>query len=609
VAQKDDLFHRDLSWFGVNKARLLSPTMPSDRIASQDPLRTGWLWLALGATALMTTLPFLLPIHRHPIQSFYQEWLAFALGCAAFFAFGFAVQRHRLEAPRVILFPLGLCLLLGIQVAAGKPAYWQQATLGALYLLWAAAIATLGAGLRRHLGWAGFTVLLSWVLLAGVLATVLLAAAQLAGWRGGGWIIPLMGGRVFGNLGQANHFADYVSLGLVAVVYLAVSARLPKLPAATIAALFLAVLNFSGSRAVWIYLVAAAALAWWLQRKAPGQQARAVLAWTCALVGAMALLQLITYVVAGGAGSTGETVATRMVQEGTGLPTRLRHGQAAWMMLQSAPLLGVGFEAYGWQHFLLSLQLPPQLDTRVGDHSHNIVLQITAEFGLLGLGLVLATAWLWLVAQRSATFGLERWWVLALLATLLGHSLLEYPLWYAYFLGVFALLLGASDEATWRFSSPALDRVAFLGALALAAWTLTSAMLDYRALEDLARAPPGSAARIELARDRALTLHRGSLFTPLVEFELARTIRIDPEALEDKLAVSAHAVRYLPSAEAVFRHSALLTLAGELAESFRFWELGAAAYPSQAVVAARRLQELAEGEPGLRPLVEYAASR
>lgn len=583
--------------------------MPSDRSDVREPSGAGWLRLALSATALMATLPFLLPVHRAPIQSFYQEWLAFAFGSAAFVALGLATRRDRLAAPRVIFFPLALCLLLAIQVAAGKPAYWQQATLGALYLLWAAAVATLGTGLRRRLGWTGFALLLSWALLAGALATALLAAAQLAGWLGGGWIIPLIDGRVFGNLGQANHLADYVSLGLVAVVYLAVSGRLPKLSAATIAALFLVVLNFSGSRAVWIYLLAAAALAWWLQRKAPGPQSRSLLAWTCALVAAMALLQLVAHVVAGGSGAAGETIAARMVQEETGLPTRLRHGQAAWMMLQSAPLLGVGFESYGWQHFLLSLQLPPQLDTRVGDHSHNIVLQITAEFGLLGLGLGLAAGWLWLVAQRSATFDLERWWVLALLATLLGHSLLEYPLWYAYFLGVFALLLGASDEVHWRFSSPALDRVAHLGAFALAAWTLTSVMLDYRALEDVARAPAGSDARIELARDRALTLHRGSLFTPLVEFELARTIRIEPEALEDKLAVSARAVRYLPTADAVFRHSALLTLAGEFAESLRFWELGATAYPSQAVVAARQLQELAESQAGLKPLVEYAASR
>ncbi|MGH8631880.1 MAG: Wzy polymerase domain-containing protein, partial [Burkholderiales bacterium] len=227
----------------------------------------------------------------------------------------------------------------------------------------------------------------------------------------------------------------------------------------------------------------------------------------------------------------------------------------------------------------------------------------------LGAALGLAAGWLWLVALRSASFDLERWWVVALLATLLAHSLLEYPLWYAYFLGVFALLLGASDEVGWRFSSPTLDRIAFAGALTLAAWTLVSVVADYRTLEDLAR-PRTDAAQVERVRTSALALHRSSLFAHLVEYGLARTIRLEPEGIADKIAVNGRAVRYLPTADMVFRHSALLALAGDLDESFRFWDLGAAAYPAQALVAAERLREIArQAQPGLRPLVEYAASR
>ncbi|MGH8629745.1 MAG: pilin glycosylation ligase domain-containing protein, partial [Burkholderiales bacterium] len=273
----------------------------------------------------MAILPFLLPVHRYPIQSFYQEWLAFALGSAAFVAFGLAARQRWIEAPRMVILPLGLCLLLAIQIAAGKLPYWQQAVLGALYLLWAAAIAALGFGLRRHLGWTAFAARLSWVLLAGALATALLAAAQLTGWGGKAWIIPLATGRLYGNLGQPNHFADYVSLGLVSVVYLAAAGRLPRLPAAAIAVLFLTVLNFCGSRAVWAYLIVAAALGWYLYRKTPGPQSRTILSWTCALVATMALLQVLVYVVSGGWGATSETVATRMIQESTGAATRLRH--------------------------------------------------------------------------------------------------------------------------------------------------------------------------------------------------------------------------------------------------------------------------------------------
>ncbi len=585
--------------------------MPSDRIAAATGAPfPAWIRLALGAAALMASVPFLLPVHRFPIQSFYQEWLAFALGSAAFVAFCVGAHQRRIEAPRVVVLPLGLCLLVAIQVAAGELPYWQQGVLGGLYLLWAAAIAALGYGLRRCLGWAAFATLLSRVLVAGALATGLLAAAQLAGWGGEAWLMPLATTRVYGNLGQPNHFADYLSLGLMSVAYLVAAGRLARVPAAVIALFFLSILNFSASRAVWIYLIAALALSLFLHIRARDAQSRTLLVWMAAAVVVMILMQLIVFIGLPDRVGISETVASRLFQENTGADTRLRHGEATWLMLQGAPLLGVGFEAYGWHHFLLSAQLPPRHDLGVADHAHNIVLQVAAEFGLLGLAVGFAAGWLWLSAQRAASLSLERWWVYALLATMLAHSLLEYPLWYAYFLGTFALLLGASDERSWRFRTLLLERIALAGASVLAVWTLGVVVFDYRRLEGLARPGPATAGQVEQFRDTALALHRTSLFAHLVEFGLARTIRLEPEGLADNIALNGRAMRYLPTADVIFRQSALLALSGKLDEAFRIWDLGAAAYPAEAVVVARRLEDIArEHQPALNALVEYAASR
>ena len=38
---------------------------------------------SLAALGLMCLLPFLQPLHRYPLTSFYSEWLAFVLGIAA----------------------------------------------------------------------------------------------------------------------------------------------------------------------------------------------------------------------------------------------------------------------------------------------------------------------------------------------------------------------------------------------------------------------------------------------------------------------------------------------------------------------------------------------
>jgi len=415
---------------------------------------------------------------------------------------------------------------------------------------------------------------------------------------------------VYGNLGQPNHFADYVSLGLVSIVYLTATARLPRPAAAAAALFFLAILTFSASRAVWIYLTAAVALGARWHIRAPGPQSRAVLRWTLGLLVAMILLQVAAHFASANWTGFTETVGTRLLRETGGVAARLRYFEATWMMLQGAPLLGVGFESYAWRHFLLAPWLPPHPDLGVVDHAHNIALQILSEFGLPGAALALAAGWLWLAPQRSARWDGERWWVWALLATLLAHSLLEYPLWYAYFLGIFALALGASDEVAWRFGSPSLDRIAFAAVLAVAAWTLVTVLFDYRRLEDLARTGPESAARTEELRSTAMALHRSSLFAHLVEFGLSRSIRLEPQGLADKIAVNGRAMRYLPTADMVFRHSALLALAGSRDEAFRMWDLGAAAYPVQAPIVAAQLREMAaQNQPGLNPLVEYAASR
>jgi O-antigen ligase len=584
--------------------------MPAPLVNAAGSARVGWVRLSAGATALMLIAPFLLPVHRYPVQSFYQEWLAMALGSTAFIALGAASRQQRIEAPRVVLLPLGLCVLLVIQIAAGRLAYWQEGVLGGLYMLWAGAVATLGYGLRRRIGWSAFAALVSWVLFLGALATALLAALQLAGWSAGDWVMPLASTRVYGNLGQPNHFADYVSLGLISIVYLTVTARLPKAAAAAAVVFFLAILTFSASRAVWIYLAAAVLLAWYSHIRMAGPQSRAALSWMLGAAAAMVLLQVAAYVASANWAHIGETVGTRVLRETTGVAARLRHVEATWMMLRDAPLLGIGFGSYAWHLFALAPELPPNPDLGVVDHAHNIVLQILSEFGLPGAVVGLAVCWLWLEAQRTSRWDIERWWVVALLATVAAHSFLEYPLWYAYFLGVFALALGASDERAWRFASPSLDRTAFAAAVALAVWTLTTVLVDYRRLEGLARAASESLAVAEERRAIAVTLHRSSLFTPLVEFGLSRAIPLEPHALSDKITVNGRAMRYLPAADMVFRQAALLALAGRNQEAFRMWDAGVAAYPSQAGAVAARLRVIArDSQPGLGPLVEYAASR
>src|SRR4030095_16399835 len=121
----------------------------------------------------------------------------------------------------------------------------------------------------------------------------------------------------------------------------------------------------------------------------------------------------------------------------------------AWLMFLSAPVLGVGFRQFGWRNFLL--------DTGVGergltDNAHNLILHVLAEFGVLGLFALLlgVAAWVLAVVRQPRTPAL--WWLLSSAAVLAVHSLVEYPLWYAFFMGVAAIVLGLGEQRTLELS-------------------------------------------------------------------------------------------------------------------------------------------------------------
>ena len=578
----------------------ISLRSPPDSASPTWPVR-----VASACAASSACLPFLPPFHGPPLQSFYQEWIAMLLGAGAFVALGRSADGRRIEIPRPAVLPLGLTVLIAVQVALGRVEYWQQGVLGALFLLWACAMLGVGYRLRSALGWERFVTLLAWSLLVGALASAAIAAAQMAGWRLGGWVLPLASARVYGNVGQPNHFADYLFLGLASVVYLAATRRLSAVAAAPAAALLLLFLDLSGSRSAWLYLLAAAVLAGAIHARIRLPQTKRALLWSGALLAAFALVQWSAPLVAPDRNETASTAGARLATDQAGVPIRLQRWHAALLMSREAPLLGAGYGAFAWHRFLQGEALGRNLEPGVADNAHNFAFQVLAEFGVAGGALVALAAFFWLDSQRRAPLSVEKWWAAALLATIALHSMFEYPLWYAYFLGLFCLVLGATEDRPWRFEATSLDRVAYSGAAVLAAWALATALIDYRRLEEITLAP-----RTVLRQEQLLALHGKSLFTHLVEFDLSRTISPDEWHLGDKIALNGRAMRYLPKADMVYRQSLLLALDGRWDEACRQWDLAVAAFPGEREAATKLLRDLlSQGRAAVRPLVEYAASR
>ena len=199
----------------------------------------------------------------------------------------------------------------------------------------------------------------------------------------------------------------------------------------------------------------------------------------------------------------------------------------ALSMIAMHPWLGVGFGEF---NFAWTLTPFPGRPVAFFDHAHNIALQFAVELGLPLATLVLALMGyaLWralrnaidsgripgaqcsqLFRRATASTAVEDGgsmqraaFVMVLMVGM--HSLLEYPLWYAYFLlpaaFAFGLCLEKPAENRTIFDSPAQGAPAVTRPYVLAAMALifggTFALYDYMRVVVIF-APPGNAGPLE----------------------------------------------------------------------------------------------------------------
>jgi O-antigen ligase len=335
------------------------------------------------------------------------------------------------------------------------------------------------------------------LLAAGLLSTVVGAVQVFApGWADGHWIaLTALEGRASGNLRQPNHLSSLLLWSLVAGVWLVESGgaadaapfarparwRWPLALLALATLIFGLVLSASRTGMVGVLVLAV----WGALDRGLSRRARALLL-------AMPLLYAACWWgLSGWAEASGHVFggAERLRSESDISSSRFGIWANTLSLIAQHPWAGVG-----WGEFNLAWSLTPFPHRPVAffDHTHNLPLQLVVELGMpLGLGvtaLLLGALWrAWRATQRMAARDdaaratlLRSAWMMVLLVAL--HSLLEYPLWYAYFLlpAAFAwgLCLGA-DRRAGPAAAPARPGWALLcGSLLLSVGGLI-AVIDY----------------------------------------------------------------------------------------------------------------------------------
>ncbi len=567
--------------------------------------------ISLALLGLMVSLPFLNFHHSLPLPTFYTEWMAFAFGTAALLPLALA-RGKQTGLPLLSLGLIGLMLVLLIQVAVGMVAYAERSLLGALYVLWAALLVWLGAHLREHCGLERIGVVLQvFVAFGGFLVAVtgFIQHYQID-WLG----VRLVSGDgsdgMVGSLAQRNHFANYLGCALASVVFLFGRRRL-NLPLATLLAAPLVLgLVLSISRSAWIYVLLVSISACWTFWLGDRGRLKPLVVFS---LGMLILFAGLNLVLAhspelSGAGAQTPTLGGRWTQtvasDSTqlGVQIRIHLLKEAWAMFAGHPFLGVGFGEFAWNLLEHGTGFDGS-NSAMTNHAHNALLDLLAETGLLGALCVVVPLALWLRTFPWSKPDLDTGWMLTLIAIQGAHSMVEYPLWHANFLGLTALLLGVAPQplVALRFSR---FRQAALGLVLVAGIAVLGMVFsDYRNFERWTRQAEGSQRRNELLSEAQLKEFAGqratSLFAGYYDLLASELLVLDREDLDAKLGLNTYALRFAPIPDAVFRQAVLLSLKGEREGARRVLSRLATMYPNTLHEHLRRLEQLARDDPAV----------
>ena len=276
------------------------------------------------------------------------------------------------------------------------------------------------------------------------------------------WVSTTAAGEAFANLRQRNQFATLMNIGLAALLWWSVrqrpSADLTPADArarktgksyetwvaaaavsstSTAFAALLAIGNAaSSSRTGLLQLVMLLGLAAWSGGWRCPDVRRILLVAALAYTLASAVLPLLA-----GLDPSATGIMARLHDGGPACSSRLTLWSNVLHLINSKPWLGWGWGELDFAHFI-TLYSEPRF-CEILDNAHNLPLHLAVELGV-PLALLVCGTGLWLVwrakpwRERDATRQMA-WSVLALIML---HSLLEYPLWYGPFQMAFGLCVG-----------------------------------------------------------------------------------------------------------------------------------------------------------------------
>lgn len=265
---------------------------------------------------------------------------------------------------------------------------------------------------------------------------------------------------IFGQFGQRNHYCHYLSWAVFSLIYLYLNNKLRRLNFYTILVWFMFSITIAASRSVFIYFPVAMLISgsyFAIKRTVLARKLFMIITLSTIILVAFEyaypLLQNIIYAHNSPYIQTGLQRLSRDIVNNI-TDRRIVELHKAWLTFIAHPMLGIGFNEYAQQS--VSLQplfkhAPP--NTGLFTNCHNLILQFLAETGIIGTT-IMVFGMLWSIYGLVRLGSREGIIILCLVATTLLHSVVEYPLWYFYFLCPLIIFL-ALDKPLFRLKRSA----------------------------------------------------------------------------------------------------------------------------------------------------------
>ncbi len=395
---------------------------------------------------LTMVLPFFL-FKRAELQSTFYSELTGVICVAVFLLFACFGIKHFLTFNRLTIYLTAIAGYLIFDILINNPIYPSLQWLYIGSLLLSSLVAIVISSLCHEQGYKKVLTVVCYGLMIGAMLqdAVVIFQTLHQDWTVG-WINYLDTGQAYsGNIGQRNLLAHYLSWGILASVYLVQQKNLGCITGWAVVIFQAAILGAVNSKTLIIYMLAILLLLV-IARVWQKQLPRSIVKMLALTVVFVFIFQAVTLPLISNMQDTlaNNTSSIVRLTNNPEYNSRLTEWHKAWIIFLKTPWFGSGWSSYAYQGFMISL------DARFADnisgsgiftHTHNIVLNLLVETGIVGTTIILGGFAYVLMPALTNKWQIETIVILAMIIITTVHSLVEFPLWITHFFLVFIILL------------------------------------------------------------------------------------------------------------------------------------------------------------------------